>query len=103
MLKSFTATAFAAVAFTVLSTPASAGSTPGVDARQNNQAHRIYDGIQNGSLSAAETGQLLRGQARLRRQERRFKSDGVVTPSERVRLHRNLNRQSRRIWRKKHN
>ena len=48
-----------------------------------------------------ETVELL--QARIRNQERRFKSDGVVTRHERVRMHRALNRQNRRIYRRKHN
>ncbi|MEM9472106.1 MAG: hypothetical protein AAGA00_09110, partial [Pseudomonadota bacterium] len=78
-------------------------STPGADWRQHNQSLRIFDGIQDGSLTFRETGQLVRGQARLRNQERRFKSDGVVTRRERVRMHRSLNRQSRRIYRRKHN
>lgn len=82
---------------------AAAQSTPGADWRQHNQSMRIYDGVQDGSLKLRETGQLIRGQARLRNQERRFKSDGVVTRRERVRMHRNLNRQSRRIYRRKHN
>ncbi len=103
MLKSIALASLAAVTLSLFTESASAGSTPGVDKRQHNQAGRIYDGVRNGSLTAKETGQLMRGQARLRNQERRFKSDGVVTPGERVRMHRNLNRQSRRIWRKKHN
>lgn len=77
--------------------------TPWVDHRQGNQAKRIWHGIANGSLTPRETAGLLRGQVRSRAMERRFKSDGVVTPRERVRLHRQLNRQNRRIWRKKHN
>ncbi len=85
------------------STSASAQSTPGVDARQKKQANRIYNGVRNGSLSRRETGQLIRGQARVHRMERRAKRDGVVTGRERVRLHRAQNRQSRRIFRKKHN
>ncbi len=80
-----------------------AQSTPGADWRQHNQSVRIFDGVQGGSLTFRETGQLVRGQARLRNQERRFKSDGVVTRRERVRMHRGLNSQSRRIYRRKHN
>ena len=78
-------------------------NTPGVDWRQNNQNHSIYNGIQNGSLTFRETGQLIKGQARINRMEHRFKSDGNVTRRERTRLHRSQNRQSRRIYRKKHN
>lgn len=82
---------------------AAAQSTPGADWRQHNQSMRIFNGVQNDSLTFRETGQLVRGQARIRNQERRFKSDGVVTHRERVRMHRTLNRQSRRIYRRKHN
>lgn len=103
MLKTIVLTSTVATFLVAMTPSAFAQNTPGVDARQNNQANRIYNGVQNGSLSLKETGQLMRGQARQRRQERRFKSDGVVTRGERVRMHRNLNRQSRRIWRKKHN
>ena len=78
-------------------------STPSVDWRQHNQGQRIYNGIQNGSLTYRETGSLMRGQARVHRMERNFKSDGVVTRRERARLHRSQNRQNRRIHRKKHN
>lgn len=77
--------------------------TPWVDKREHRQAVRIFNGVANGSLTFRETGKLLRGQARVRRAERRFKSDGVVTPRERFRLHRKLNRQNRRIHRFKHN
>ena len=77
--------------------------TPGVDKREHNQAVRIFKGVKNGSLTVRETGQLIKGQVKLRAAERKAKADGVVTLRERVRLHRELNRQSRRIWRKKHN
>ncbi len=97
------AAAAVALAVTLHADIAYAQSTPGADWRQHNQTKRIYHGVRNGSLTYRETGQLVRGQVHLRRQERRFKSDGVVTRGERVRMHRSLNRQSRRIYRKKHN
>ena len=104
MSKSILVIALSAATLTLGSNIAAAGSnTPGVDWRENNQGHRIYNGIANGSLTYREAGQLIRGQARVRRMERRFKADGVVTRGERLRLHRALNHQNRRIWRKKHN
>jgi hypothetical protein len=88
----------------VLTFAASAqADTPWVNDRQRNQAERIYNGVANGDLSFRETRKLLRGQAHNRRLEARFKADGVVTGAERFRLHRSLNRQSNRIYRKKHN
>ena len=103
-MRSAFITAIATIlSLTVFAEAAGAQSTPGVDERQLWQGDRIYHGIRNGSLTRRVAGQLVRGQARLNRMERRFKSDGVVTRRERVRLHRGLNRQSRRIFRKKHN
>ena len=104
MRKSMITLAAAAIAMTFSAVAAQAQSnTPGVDWRQHNQSERIYNGIQNGSLTMPEAGGLIRGQARIHRMERRFGSDGVVTGRERLRLHRNLNRQNRRIFRRKHN
>ncbi len=102
MRNSILAAAVIAVAAGLFSGPASA-DTPWIDKRERHQANRIYNGIQDGSLSRRESGRLIRGQARIRRAEHRAKSDGVVTKRERVRLHHGLNRQSRRIYRARHN
>lgn len=92
----------AAAALVIVSGAANAG-TPWVDQRQHNQAHRIFNGVQNGQLTFRETGQLLRGQVRVRHREAYFKSDGIVTPYERFRLFRMQTRQDFRIYRRKHN
>ncbi len=102
MKKSIIAVITVAITSGLFTASAEAG-TPWVDQREHRQANRIWHGIASGELNGRETGSLLRGQARIRRNERRFKSDGVVTPSERSRLHRQQNRQNRRIWRFKHN
>lgn len=103
MRKSILAAAIVALVTGTLASTASAQSTPGIDKRERIQAGRIYSGVQDGSLTFRETGRLLRGQHRVHRTERRFKSDGVVTRGERYRLHRQLNRQSRHIYRARHN
>ena len=103
MHKSLFAIAASAVVVVLGTGPSFAQNTPGVDWRQNNQSHRIFHGVKNGSLTFRETGQLIKGHARIHRFENRAKSDGVVTPRERVRLHKSLNQQSRRIYRGKHN
>jgi len=104
MTKKLTTILISTIAVLTFAVSAQAGpNTPGVDERQRNQAERIYNGVANGDLSFRETRKLLRGQAHNRRLEARFKSDGVVTGAERFRLHRSLNRQSNRIFNKKHN
>ncbi len=92
----------AAAAVAVFSSSAMAG-TPLVDKRQQNQAKRIFNGVQNGQLTYRETGKLIRGQVRVHYKEQQFKSDGVVTRAERGRLFRMQTRQDLRIYRKKHN
>ncbi len=103
MQKSLLAIVASAAVVVLGASPSFAQDTPGVDWRQKNQSQRIYHGVRNGSLTYRETGHLVRGQARIHRGENRAKSDGVVSPKERVRLHRSLNLQSRRIYRGKHN
>ena len=102
MKKSIITAAIIALTTGIFASAAQAG-TPWVDHREHRQGVRIYNGVANGSLTVRETGKLLRGQARIRATERRFKSDGVVTPGERLRLHHKLNRENRRIYRFKHN
>ena len=102
MKKSIIAATLAVLA-TAASINTAAAQTPWVDQRERNQGVRIFHGIANGSLTVREAGSLIRGQARIRAAERRYKADGVVTPRERIRLHCQLNRQNRRIWRKKPN
>ncbi len=103
MQKSLLAIAASAVVVVLGTSPSFAQNTQGVDWRQNNQSHRIFHGVKNGSLTYRETGHLIRGHARIHRAETQAKSDGVVSPKERVRLHKSLNRQSRKIYRGKHN
>lgn len=77
--------------------------TPGVDRRERRQSRRIKQGVRSGSLTRREARNIAAQQARIRRHERRAKSDGVVTARERASLQRRENRASRNIYRKKHN
>jgi len=92
----------ASLAFIIGSTAAMAG-TPLVDYREQNQAHRIYNGVKSGEIKFPEFVKLLRGQAQIYRTEHRFKADGVVTPAERAQLYWMQTRQDFRIYNKKHN
>jgi hypothetical protein len=72
-------------------------------ARNVNQQARIEHGIQSGALSAEEAARLERGQAHVARKEGRAGADGHVGPYEERSIQRTENRQSRRIFRNKHN
>lgn len=79
-------------------------ATPVFDQRQENQQHRIDQGVASGKLSEGEAARLDAQQDRLQRAEDRAKSDGVVTRGERARLHHRQDHASGNIYyRKKHN
>ena len=77
--------------------------TPVVDQREKNQHARIKHGIKSGELTKGEAIRLGAEQSKIKMDEARAKSDGVVTARERAKLKREQNRASRHIYRKKHN
>ena len=77
--------------------------TPWINARQNIQQHRIFEGVQKGDLTFRESQKLQRGQDRVQNLEDKAKANGVVTPLERARIHAAQNIQSARIFLKRHN
>jgi len=70
--------------------------------RNVNQQQRIEQGVQSGQLSNREAGKLERGQARVNRAEAHAGADGHVGPNEQRRIQKAENRQSKRIYREKH-
>lgn len=75
----------------------------GIEARQRYQAQRIERGERNGALTWRESERIERQSARIERQEDRYRmSGGRFTPAERARIQRELDRQSRQIYRQKH-
>src|SRR5262245_27806971 len=77
--------------------------TPLINARQNLQSHRIYNGVTSGELTFNEYQKLMQGQTRVQNLENKAKADGFVGPIERARIHAAQNVQNVRIWVKKHN
>jgi hypothetical protein len=71
--------------------------------RNVNQQQRIQNGMQNGSLTNREAGKLERGQARVNGREANAAANGRVSAREQRGIQRADNRQSARIFRKKHN
>lgn len=77
--------------------------TPGIDKRIDKQERRIEQGEASGQLTNREAARLERREAKLRADTARAQADGQVTPRERRRLNREANRDSRAVYRKKHN
>jgi len=75
---------------------------PGINARQAQQNNRIKQGIATAELTRNETLRLADEQRAIKAQERRYKSDGVLTASERAKLKHAQNRASRNIAVQKH-
>ena len=77
--------------------------TPRINQRQHNQQQRIFGGVRSGELTRGEFWRLERNAREIRQDERQARADGVVTARERAELHRELNQESRMIYRAKHN
>ena len=71
--------------------------------RNVNQQQRIQNGMENGSLTNREAARLEAGQARADRKVANAAADGHVGAAEQARIQRTENRDSRQIYRKKHN
>lgn len=76
---------------------------PGVQNRLARQQQRIDQGIASGELTRAEADSLQENLNRIRAEEDRLKADGRLTETERIRLHRELERSNYLIYKKKHN
>lgn len=80
----------------------SMANTPRINKREYHEQQRINQGIRSGEVTRREGERLEAGMAKIRIDERYAKSDGNVTPRERARLSRELNRESRAIYHQKH-
>jgi len=75
-----------------------------INQRQRNQRKRIGDGVENGSLTPAETARLEKQEAAIHHEVKteRKANGGTLTAQERRQVNRQQNRESRRIYRQKH-
>ena len=83
-------------------TPADPTATPRVDKRIANQQKRIDQGVASGQLTAKETNRLDKREAKLATNTAAAKADGTVTQAERVKLRREAERNSKVIYKQKH-
>jgi len=77
-------------------------ATPNIDKRQANQEKRIEQGVKSGELTSKETAKLEKREAKLQSDKQKAKADGVVTKQERAKLQHEANRDSKAIYRQKH-
>ena len=90
-----------AVIVTVIGCAPAFAAGPGINHRQARQQARIYRGIASGSLTAREASRLERREARIDVLEARDRRNGL-SRREHKQLERALTRESRQIYRQKH-
>ena len=76
--------------------------TPVINEREHNQQDRIRQGIKSGELTRREAVRLEEQEAKIRVNEKFERSDGKITPAERARLDKELNKTSKNIYQQKH-
>jgi GT2 family glycosyltransferase len=74
-----------------------------IDRRQAFQRERIFRGRMGGQLTRREAIRLRLGERHIRRMEWRSRADGRISMRERMRINRALDRESRGIYRLRHN
>jgi hypothetical protein len=77
--------------------------TSRIDRREFRQRERIMGGVRSGALTPREARRLRFGERRIDRMEWRAERDGRLSVREHARVNRALDRESRAIWRLKHN
>jgi hypothetical protein len=101
-MKSF-AIAALALAFAASSGFAAAQtSTPRIGKRQDRQDQRIDKGAASGALTEKEERRLEKGQRRVQKMEDKAFADGKMTKKERRRIEHAQDRQSKKIYRQRH-
>jgi hypothetical protein len=93
---------FVAALFVLGASVVSMAGPHGINKREYQEQRRINQGIRSGELTRREAERLEAGMARIRTDERFARADGTVTPRERARLQRELNRESQGIYHQKH-
>jgi hypothetical protein len=76
--------------------------TATINGREHNQQFRIRQGMKSGELTRQETKRLETEEARIRANESRAKRDGKLSPAERERLEKELDKASHDIYQQKH-
>ncbi|MBB5058504.1 hypothetical protein HDF16_003218 [Granulicella aggregans] len=88
---------------TFAQTPAPA--QPTINQRKADQQQRIGNGVKSGQLTARETGHIEHQEAGINKEERgmRAQDNGHLTRQDRKTINRQQNKESKRIYRDKHN
>jgi hypothetical protein len=81
--------------------PAPAAQTR-IDTREANQDRRINNGVASGQLNQKEAARLEKGQSKVDTMENKALANGSINKREAARIQKAQNKQSKRIYRQKH-
>lgn len=70
--------------------------------REQRQQHRIKQGVESGELTRHEERKMNKGQRKIDRMQKKAMEDGVVTAEEKAKLEKMQDRQSKKIYKQKH-
>ena len=90
---------------TAVGSPVAPVKTPmSIGARQKRQHARIKEGVKSGEITKHEARRLKRQEFRIQRQKQHFKAQngGIMTPEQKAKIQRKLDKENRRIIRQKH-
>jgi len=92
-------------ALSAATTPTPGKNDYNIRQRKADQQGRIANGVKSGQLTAGETARLEHQEAGINKEERGMKAqdNGHLTGQDRKTLHSQQNKESRRIYRDKHN
>lgn len=71
--------------------------------RAHNQRQRVRQGVKSGELTKTEAANLRNDQKEIHQEVKEAKADGVVTKDEKKDIRQDQRKESRKIFRKKHN
>jgi hypothetical protein len=73
-----------------------------IDTREANQDRRINNGVASGQLTQKEAARMEKGQSRVDTMENKALANGSINKREAARIQKAQNKQSKRIYRQKH-
>ncbi len=71
--------------------------------REENQQDRIAQGIKSGQLTPKEAAHLEKGEQKIENDRKKALADGKMTRREKAKLNKEENKESKKIYKKKHN
>jgi tellurite resistance protein len=90
------------IGFSVSGIFAQSIKTPKINKKQKVQVEKIKQGVKSGELTRYETKRLIKQEAKLQKNKKIAKADGVITPKEKKQLRKEIRKLDAKIYKQKH-